>query len=181
VAVAHKEIQMRMIARSCAGKSRLTAVYVTVALVLAACGGKTSTTTTHKTPPAAATPSGLSTTWSLPGADLQNTRDVGGPINASNVSTLGVAWTDPITAVTQFGGYATTPVVSGGVMYAEDLQSNVQAIDLQSGKVLWTTKYNSPNVGPDGVAVADGTVYGAPRPPRLRCRRPPAIRSGSRS
>jgi glucose dehydrogenase len=120
MAVAPKEIQMMMFARSCAGRSRLAVVSVAMALVLgaalAACGGKTSTTTTRKTAPAAASPSTVSTTWSLPGADLQNTRDVGGPINASNVSTLGVAWTDPITAVTQFGGYATTPVVSGGVM-----------------------------------------------------------------
>jgi outer membrane protein assembly factor BamB/predicted lipoprotein with Yx(FWY)xxD motif len=136
---------------------------VAASLLAVACGSgsKRSTTITHKTPSPAAASSGLSTTWSLPGADLQNTRDVGGPINASNVSTLGVAWTDPITAVTQFGGYAATPVVAGGVMYAQDLQSNVQAIDLQSGKIRWTTKYNSADVGPNGVAVADGAVYGA--------------------
>ena len=130
-------------------------------VVLAACGGKSSTITTHEARPAAPSPGVVSTAWSLPGADLQNTRDVGGPINASNVSTLGVAWTDPITAVTQFGGYATTPVVSGGVMYTQDLDSNVEAINLQSGKVLWTTKYNSPSAGPNGVTVANGMVFGA--------------------
>ena len=112
----------------------------------------------------AATPVGssgvLSSSWSFPGADLQNDRDAGGPINASNVSTLGVAWTDPITAVTEFGGYSTTPVVSGGVIYTQDLKSNVQAIDLQSGKVLWTTKYNSADIGPNGVTVASGMVFG---------------------
>jgi outer membrane protein assembly factor BamB len=102
-----------------------------------------------------------STSWSFPGADLQNTRDVGGPINASNVSRLAVAWTDPINAFSAFGAYATTPVVSGGVMYTQDLQSNVEAINLQSGKVLWTKRYNALSAGPNGVVVANGTVFGA--------------------
>ena len=64
-------------------------------------------------------------------------------------------------AVTEFGGYATTPVVSGNVMYTQDLESDVQAIDVQSGKILWTTKYNSASVGPNGVTVANGVVFGA--------------------
>jgi glucose dehydrogenase len=67
----------------------------------------------------------------------------------------------PITATSAFGGYSTTPVVVKGVVYTQDLASNVQAIDLKSGKVLWTHKYSSPNEGPNGVNVANGTVYGA--------------------
>ena len=127
---------------------------VAASLLVAACGSAGHTSSTAHTTPALAT-------WSLPGADLQNSRDVGGPINASNVSTLGVAWTVPITAVTEFGGYATTPVASEGVVYTQDLRSNVQAIDQQTGKVLWTTKYDSTSVGPNGVTVADGMVFGA--------------------
>jgi outer membrane protein assembly factor BamB/predicted lipoprotein with Yx(FWY)xxD motif len=149
-------------------RARLVGVSLVVAtsLLVAACGGggKTSSTTAARTSPPRTTPARTTpalTSWSLPGANLQNSRDVGGPIDASNVSTLGVAWTDPITATAGFGGYATTPVVSGGVMYTQDLKSNVQAINLQSGKVLWTTKYNSPSNGPNGVTVADGTVFGA--------------------
>jgi hypothetical protein len=46
--------------------------------------------------------------WSLPGADEQNTRDVGGPISAANVATLGVAWTVPITDFGTYGAYSTT-------------------------------------------------------------------------
>jgi outer membrane protein assembly factor BamB len=101
------------------------------------------------------------TAWNLPNANLQNTRNVGGPINRSDVSTLGVAWTVPITASGAFGGYASTPVVDNGVMYSQDIDSNVQAIDLDSGKVLWTHKYNSTSVGPNGLSVDNGTVYGA--------------------
>ena len=134
---------------------------VVASLLISACGsgGNTSSSAVAGTRPAHTT--AALTAWSLPGADLQNSRDVGGPINASNVATLGVAWTDPITAATEFGGFAATPVVSGGVIFAQDLESNVQAINLQSGRVLWTTKYNSASIGPNGVTVANGTVFGA--------------------
>jgi outer membrane protein assembly factor BamB/predicted lipoprotein with Yx(FWY)xxD motif len=159
-------VEEQMIARSAVKKNRGVAacIVLVMAVVLAACGGKTSTATTRKTPPTArgtVSPSALPTAWSLAGADLENTRDVGGPISASNVLRLGVAWTDPITATGDFGGYASTPVVSGGVMITQDLDSNVEAINLQSGKILWTTKYNSTDEGPNGVIVADGVVFGA--------------------
>jgi outer membrane protein assembly factor BamB len=148
-------------ARSDSRRGTSVAVFAAVALVLGGilpgCGSSSSKPATG----GPSQPGAFATSWSLPGADAQNTRDVGGPINASNVSTLGVAWTDPITAVTQFGGYSTTPVVSGGVMYTQDLESNVQAINLQTGKVLWTKRYDSSDGGPNGVAVAEGTVFGA--------------------
>jgi outer membrane protein assembly factor BamB/predicted lipoprotein with Yx(FWY)xxD motif len=144
-----------------APRSVAVILLVVTSLLVTACGSGNKIPNTPTRPPGSAvSPSSLSTAWSLPGADLQNTRDVGGPINASSVSTLGVAWTDPITATGQFGGYATTPVVSGGVMYTQDLNSDVEAINLQSGKVLWTTKYNSANPGPNGVTFADGTLFG---------------------
>ena len=123
---------------------------IATSLFVVACGGSSSNSS--------ATPV---TSWNLPNADLQNTRNVGGAIKPSNVSTLGVAWTVPITAGGAFGGYSSTPVVADGVMYSEDIDSNVQAIDLDSGKVLWTHKYNSTSVGPNGLSVVDGTVYGA--------------------
>ena len=130
-------------------------------IVVAACGsgGKTNSTPVATTNPAHST--AALTTWTLPGADAQNTRNVGGPINASNVSTLGVAWTLPITAHGAFGAYATTPVVANGVLYTQDLDSNVQAINFASGKVIWTHKYNSPNEGPNGLTFASGNLYGA--------------------
>src|ERR1700730_17787426 len=41
------------------------------------------------------------------------------------------------------------------------MESNVMAIKLATGKVLWTHNYSSPNGGPDGVNVINGTVYAA--------------------
>jgi len=100
--------------------------------------------------------------WTLPGADLANTRAVVSAITSTNVSQLGVAWCVPLTAANAgFGNYATTPVVVNGVVYTQDLQSNVMAIRLATGKVLWTHTYNSRNGGPDGVNVAGRVVYAA--------------------
>jgi glucose dehydrogenase len=101
--------------------------------------------------------------WSLPGGNLANTRDVASAITSSNVSKLGVAWSVPlrIPMTHTDGAYATTPVVVNGVVYVQDLDSNVLAISLATGKVLWRHAYNSPNGGPDGVTVANGAVYGA--------------------
>ena len=100
--------------------------------------------------------------WTQPGADLANTRAVASAITSSNVSTLGVAWTVPLRLGTHTdGAYATTPVVVNGVVYVQDLQSDVMAVSLAAGKVLWTHDYNSANGGPDGVTVANGVIYAA--------------------
>ena len=101
--------------------------------------------------------------WTQPGADLANTRDVASGITSTDVSRLGVAWTVPLTMSTAHtdGAYATTPVIVNGVVYVQDLDSDVFAISLGTGKVLWTHGYNSPNGGPDGVSVAGGVVYAA--------------------
>ena len=80
--------------------------------------------------------------WTQPGADLANTRDVASAITAADVSKLGVAWTVPLTISTAHtaGAYATTPVIVNGVVYVQDLESNVMAISLATGKVLWTAR-----------------------------------------
>jgi outer membrane protein assembly factor BamB len=93
--------------------------------------------------------------------DTSNTRDTGGPIDSATVSGLQVAWSLPITGKGQFGSYASTPVIAGGVVYSEDLGSNVTAIELRTGKVLWTRAYEQPDHGPNGLVVAGGRVFGA--------------------
>ena len=99
--------------------------------------------------------------WTLPGANLANTRDVASSINGSDVSKLGVAWCVPVRAFSPLFDYATTPVVVNGVVYTQDLDSDVMAIRLSTGKALWTHDYSSLNGGPDGVNVAGGVVYAA--------------------
>ena len=48
-----------------------------------------------------------------------------------------------------YGAYASTPVIADGVVYSQDLESNVQAIDLDSGEVLWTKRYERARPGPE--------------------------------
>jgi len=96
-----------------------------------------------------------------PNGDAANTRYVHGAINAATVAKLEVAWALPLTAQSPFGSYSASPVLSDGVIYSQDLESNVQAIDLKTGKVLWAHTFNAPDQGPNGVTVAEGRVFGA--------------------
>jgi outer membrane protein assembly factor BamB len=122
---------------------------VGVALLVTGCSSSSSSSSTNFTG------SGY------PNFDLSNTRAASGPINSSTVSQLKQAWSLPLTAKSQYGSYSSSPVISKGVIYSQDLESNVQAIDLKSGKVLWTKLYESADQGPNGLVVAGGRVYGA--------------------
>jgi outer membrane protein assembly factor BamB len=96
-----------------------------------------------------------------PEVDPANTRQVSGPIDSSNVTELASAWATPISAESNFGSYASTPVIDKGVIYSQDLESNVQALNLDTGEALWTKSYEQPDYGPNGVVVAGGMVFGA--------------------
>jgi alcohol dehydrogenase (cytochrome c) len=168
--------------RSLVNRSAVAGLAVVAVAGLAASGCSSSPSTTSasncssKSPaagaasstsaPASSTP-GVAAGWALPGANLQNTRDVASQVTSSNVAQLGVAWCVPIEStggaksagVTD--GFSTTPVVVHGVVYLQDMESNVMAIKLATGKVLWMHNYSSPNGGPDGVNVVGGVVYAA--------------------
>jgi len=97
-----------------------------------------------------------------PGVDVANTRSVAGSsINRDSVNELGVAWKLPLTAQGSFGAYASTPVIVNGVVYLQDLESDVQAVALDSGEVIWKKSYGEVDLGPNGVAVAEDKVFGA--------------------
>jgi alcohol dehydrogenase (cytochrome c) len=133
----------------------------------ASCFAKHAATGTASIAPGGSSNPAVAAGWTLPGGNLANTRDVASAITSSNVAELGVAWCVPAesTGAIHAAGFAdeiaTTPVVVNGVVYLQDLESNVMAIRLATGKVLWTHNYNSLNGGPDGVNVVGGTVYAA--------------------
>lgn len=130
----------------------LLAVALVVGALAAGCGGGDSSSSSgdHSF-----------TGDAYPGIDLANTREVKGEIDSGNVSQLKEAWALEIEGQGVYGSYASTPVIVNGVVYSQDLESNVQALDLESGDVLWSKKYESASHGPNGLAVADGHVYGA--------------------
>jgi outer membrane protein assembly factor BamB len=125
------------------------AIAIAVVAVLSGCGSSSSGGET-----ASLTGSGY------PGVDAANTRQAKSEIDSSNIGNLGVSWTAPITGESNFGSYASTPVIDKGVIYSQDLASNVQALELETGEVLWTAKFEQPSYGPNGIVVAGGKVFG---------------------
>jgi outer membrane protein assembly factor BamB len=112
----------------------------------------------HTSPPAE---SALLTGSGYPNSNTSNTRYTGGPIDSANVAQLRVAWTLPLSAKSEYGSYSSSPIIANGIVFSQDLDSNVQAISLKTGKVLWTKTYESPDQGPNGLVVAEGEVFGA--------------------
>ena len=152
-------MKARKAARACLWAAPLAAV----SLLLAACSSASTPAGTTVTNPKAATPAG---SWPYPNGDLANTRQApGSVISSANVSQLQQAWTFRITSKPDggVGTLAMSPVVVNGVVYIQDMQANVYALDLATGKLRWEYQVNTQELGgpgPDGVAVADGRVYG---------------------
>jgi alcohol dehydrogenase (cytochrome c) len=101
--------------------------------------------------------------WELPNADLAGTRSAAGsPLDGGNVARLRVRWRFRFAARPSFSGiFASTPVAHGDTVYAQDLRSNVYALDRATGRVRWVHRYRARNDGPNGLAVGRGHVFGA--------------------
>ena len=157
------------------------AVLIATSQLVTACGGST-TATGHRTSaacrvsrpvtatsPAASKAVRASGSWPYANADLANTRRArGSTISSANVSRLVQAWTFKLSGpaekgVGAYGSLTAAPIVRDGVVYLQDLDSNVYAIALSSGKLAWEYQCDQPEQsgpGPNGVAVVDGAVYG---------------------
>jgi outer membrane protein assembly factor BamB len=100
--------------------------------------------------------------WPTPQGNLFNQRaNLNATIQASNVTSLDVAWSFPVKATGAFGGMTCTPIVAGQAVYVQDMQSNVFALDRDSGDVIWEKDYNSSTEGPNGVSIGYGMIYGS--------------------
>jgi len=95
--------------------------------------------------------------------DLSNTRNAPSSIESETVGDLQPAWSLPLRAKGESLRSIASPVVEEGTVYLQDPNSNVEAIDLDSGEILWETKYEDPVSGPNGVVVREGMVFGATR------------------
>ena len=144
----------------------LTVASLTGGIIVSGCSSSGQPAPTSSTFAGAAAPTG---SWAFPNGDLANTRDaVGSRISSSNVASLKEAWTFKLsgtaaTGVSYAGSLAAAPVVVNGVVYLQDLYANVYAISLATGKPKWEYQANlaeKSGPGPDGVAVANGVVYG---------------------
>jgi len=142
-------------------------------LLVAGCGGsgtaQASAACKTVTRSATASTAGVSGSWLDSNADLANTRvATGSTISSRNVSQLTQAWAFKLTGtaaagVRPYGALTANPIVQKGAVYIQDLDSNVYALSLASGKLLWEYRCNQPEKsgpGPNGVGVANGKVYG---------------------
>src|SRR5438309_8371694 len=130
----------------------LGALLAAVTLTSAGCGGVASG------PPRRVTAI-VGRDWGPANADDANTRRVTGPIDAASVHRLRLAWTVPLP--TMPGAYTATSPIVDGVVYTQDMRSNVAAIDVRGGHVLWRKRYESVDNGPNGVTFGNGRVFGA--------------------
>ncbi len=152
----------------------LSAVLLVAAgLLVAGCGAngtaRASSGCVTVTASVAASAAGASGSWPYSNADLANTRDAtGSTISSANVSGLAPAWTFKLTGkaatrVRPYGSLTANPIVQNGVVYLQDLDSNVYGLALATGKLKWEYRCDQPErsgPGPNGVAVTDGKVYG---------------------
>ena len=163
------------------------AMVLAAALLVTACGGSGKSTGTQTgsgtgagvatasagcktiTSNTAASTSSDSASWPYSNDDLANTRDAtGSTLSSKNVSSLAQAWTYKLTGqaaigVRPYGSLTANPIVQNGVVYLQDLDSNVYALALATGRLDWEYQCDQPEKsgpGPNGVAVAGGDVYG---------------------
>lgn len=98
--------------------------------------------------------------WPMPNKDYRNTRTTTtSHIHASNVEQLGGAWTFALHGGSKWGSAASNPLIANGIVYFQDLMSNVFAFDLQSGKLLWKKEYQQKAFGPNGPALGWGKLF----------------------
>ena len=100
--------------------------------------------------------------WTQLNSDLAGTRaPAGAKIDSGNVSRLRPLWRFRFRAPRSYSGsFASAPIVDSDTVYAQDLRSNVFALDRATGKLRWAKRYGFRNDGPNGIALGDGRVYG---------------------
>ena len=99
--------------------------------------------------------------WPVANKDIVGTRLASTTISAENINSLEVAWEYSVEEVGLFGAWTSNPIIQGDTVYVQDLACNVHALDRNTGELKWSTKYSVPSVGPNGIAVAYGKVFGA--------------------
>jgi outer membrane protein assembly factor BamB len=104
-------------------------------------------------------PAELNAEWSQPGGDAKKS-----PGHLQLAATIAPIWSANIAAGTSRARLASTPVVSGGRLFAIDTNAMVSAFDATSGAKLWSASLGTDKDGKaslfgGGVSVNGGFVY----------------------
>jgi outer membrane protein assembly factor BamB len=98
--------------------------------------------------------------WPMANRSYDNARTTfDSEINSENVSELGVAWTIAIPGVGSWGSAASNPLIADGIIYFQDLMTNVYAINLEDGTPIWQKLYGQSVLGPNGPALGWGKIF----------------------
>jgi outer membrane protein assembly factor BamB len=153
------------------GRAALVAALVGLVIAVAGCGSSSGSSSSASKPSSARTVGNAppewaanADAWPAHNYDLSNSRaTTNTDIDATNVSKLKPLWRFKLPYIGQFGAYASNPIVLDGVVYIEDPDSNVYALNQQTGKVVWKHVYKSPTPsgGPNGLALGYGLLFGA--------------------
>jgi outer membrane protein assembly factor BamB len=87
-------------------------------------------------------------------------------ITAANLDSLSTAWSVPLDATAGYGAITSPVLVIGDRIYYQDTEANTFAIARDTGEQIWEKRYDSSNVGPNGIAVGYGMVFGGIGPTR---------------
>jgi outer membrane protein assembly factor BamB len=101
--------------------------------------------------------------WAAPNRDLAGTRAAqGSRIDSTTVASLRRVWRFRVPEQTTYSGLlAGTTLVLDGTVYVQTLRSNVYALDAGTGRVRWRRSFDRVSGGPNGLAAADGRLFGS--------------------
>ena len=101
--------------------------------------------------------SGGSGEWPVTGQDLSNSRNQPAEhrINASNVSSLQVAW-----SFTTGGSVSATPTVAGNAVYFPDWAGNLYALNKDTGQLIWSHKISDYDRSSTAISRVSPVVHG---------------------
>jgi outer membrane protein assembly factor BamB len=134
------------------------AVALVAAVAISACSsganGAAQARTAPTVPPLTVQP--RADAWPLPGQDYANSRAaIGSSITSANVSQLKQRW---VATPSGIGALSTAPIVTRDTIYLQGGTGEVVALDRATGHTRWTHA-TAFNIGPFGVAVANGAVF----------------------
>jgi glucose dehydrogenase len=98
--------------------------------------------------------------WPTFNQDITSKRIAISDITSENIGGLEVAWEYSVENVGLYGAWTSPAIIQGETVYIQDLTCGVHALDRATGEVKWTKAYDVPTVGPNGIAVAYGLVFG---------------------
>lgn len=88
--------------------------------------------------------------------DQRNTRNARSALRAANVTRLEEAWSRPIEGAGKGEGFVASPIVTDDIVFIQDLDSNVAALNLDDGKAYWEKRFDAPALPPGGLTVSRG-------------------------